>query len=261
MRCGHCGAGLPAGTVRCPACGHPIAAPPPGPAAATSAPVSDPVFRTRISLLLIAIGVVVQLAPAGPLLATAFLLLGGSLLIASSEPFGDRHARNATVGLVLAIAGLLGGYVYALAFPLAIAAAPASPALLPGWIQSLEAALSQALLVAAAFASVSALGLVLVTYSLQDRTGRLCLWAACGLVVAVNLLAYWVLSQEMTTLLNEASAGQGLDAALLNTIATQLTQFAYLTLVPQAVFAACYFLADARIRRGLVPTPPAGTSA
>ncbi len=213
----------------------------------------DFALRTRLALLLIAIGVVVQLAPAGPFLATASLLAGGILLIVSSQPFGRAHFRHATVGLVLAVGGLLGGFVYVLALPFVLTPAPTTSSQLPAWIQSVEAALSQSLLAAALAASVSALGLVLLTYSLQDRVGRVCLWLGLGLVIAVNLLEYFVLNQGLTTLLNEASSGGGLDVALLNTIATQLTWFEYLSLIPQAVFAGCYFLAETRIRRGLVP--------
>lgn len=256
--CGRCGVPLPVGAERCPACGETTSPLGPGGAVAAPSRTADPTVRTRIALLVLAVAVVAELLPFGAVLGLGLLLVGGSLLVLSSDPFGRAHRRSATFGVVLAAAGLAGGFLTAAFFPLVVPPPPQTSGQVPAWIQAFESSLAQAMLTAALFAATSAVGLVLLTYVLQDRTGKACLWIALGLVVAINLLAYLVFNQEMGTLLAEAATGRGLDSALLDAIASQLNQLNYLAIIPQAVFAGCFFLADTRVRRGIVPAARSG---
>lgn len=70
-------------------------------------PESQDLYRTRLGLLLLAVGVV------------------------ASQPFGQAHTRNAKVGLVLAFAGGLAAYYVTAAFPLVLTTPPSSMAQLP----------------------------------------------------------------------------------------------------------------------------------
>lgn len=258
--CGHCGAAIPAVPGPCSACGAVEWVAPPLDVQPPRSPESQAAYHTRFALLLLAVGVVASLLPVGAIIGDGLVLVGGVIMIMSSAPFGGAHKRNATVGLGLAFGAAVGSALSALVFVLAIPAMPTTSSQVPGWVQSLEASLSLALLVAMAFATVSGFGLLLITYSLQDRVGRMCLWLALALGASINVALYVLVTQGLGTLFAEAAAGQGLDVGLLGAILSQLGWFTYLGIIPNALFAGCYFLADTRIRRGVIPVAGSPTS-
>ena len=251
--CGRCGATIFAASGPCPACGDPGPMLPALPYPGNESPESRDLYRTRLGLLLLAVGVVASLLPVGSLVGDVLVLIGGLFLIQASRPFGQAHTRNAKVGLVLAFAGGLAAYYVTVAFPLALATPPSSVAQLPSWIRSVEAAFSVAVLLVILFVGVGNLGLLLITYSLQDRVGRLCLWSALGLGVGLGLALYVFVTQEFDLLLTQVAAGQPPNAAILDAIASQLNLYSYLEVIPPTLFTGCYFLADVRIRRGTIP--------
>lgn len=67
---------------------------------------------------------------------------------------------------------------------------------------------------------------------------------------------YAVVTQEFSTLLSGIASGQGVDVTSLNTIAAQRTSFTLREIIPQALFAASYTLAETLIRRGAIPVGP-----
>lgn len=253
--CGQCGASLPPGREPCPVCGRPRPPPVQVPIPAASAESKD-IYRTRLALLILAVGVVASVLTVGAIVGEFLILLAGALLITAGQPFGRAHARYAMAGILLALVGGAASLFIALVLPLTFPPPPSSSAQLPAWAQGVEAAFSSTLLLLAGASAVSGFGLVLVTYALQDRVGKACLWTALTLGVGLQLALYFVVTQEFSTLLSGIASGQGLDVALLNTLVAQLTSFTYLQIIPQALFAASYFLADTRIRHGAIPERP-----
>lgn len=243
---------MPAVPGPCPSCGAVEWAEPPGSPVAADADARL-VDRTRLGLLLLAVGVVASLLPVGAILGDLLVLVGGLLLVTSSAPFGPTHRRNATLGLVLGFGGGIGAAAAAVVLPLSLPPLPTASSQVPAWVQSVETSVSVSLATTLLLGIVSALGLVLITYSLQDRAGRVCLWLALGLGVALSAALYVFILQALQTLLAEAMAGQGLDAALLAATFSELGWFAYLGIIPNALFAGSFFLADTRIRRGFIP--------
>lgn len=251
--CGKCGAAILAVPGPCPACGAVEWAPPPVAELAAKSERDEDVFRTRVGLLLLAVGVVMSLLPLAGIVGDGLILVSGIVLIRAGQPFGRSHRRNALLGLVLALGGAAGTLAVVFLFPLAIPPAPQHPSQYAAWARGLKDAFSASLLAAAFLGAVSALGLVLLTYSLQERRGRTFLWLAFALAIGLNLTLYLAVSQEFGALVDQAAAGNGINLGLLDAILSQTTEFTYLALIPNVLFAGCYFLADVRIRRGAIP--------
>ncbi len=257
--CGQCGAPIPAVPGPCPACGA-VEWALPAQAARQRSDEAQQVYQTRLALLLLAVGVVASLLPVAAIVGDILVLTGGVLLILSSQPFGPAHRRDVVLGLALTFGGAVASGLAAVFFSLTAPAPPSAGSQVAAWAQALEANLSAALLVTMFLATVSALGLVLLTYALQDRTGRMCLWLAFLLGIAIDVALFVVVYQGLAALVSEAQAGGGLDYTLFAGIFSEIGWFAYLGILPNALFAGCYFLADTRIRRGVIPAAPATPS-
>ncbi len=250
---------MPAVPGPCPTCGA-VEWAVPVESGTSRSPEAQRIDQTRLGLLLLAVGVVAVFLPVGGVVGAFLVLLGGILLVLSSAPFGRAHRRNATFGVALAFAAAVASDLTTVLFSLAAPTPPTAASQVATWAQALEASLATALLVTIVLATISAFGLLLVSYSLQDRTGRTCLWLAFLLGIAIDVALFVAVYQGLAALLSEAQAGGGLDYALFSAVFSEAGWFTYLGILPNALFAGCYFLADTRIRRGVIPEAPATPS-
>jgi len=227
--------------------------PPPGPpaGASTGATATAPGFpvtdQTPQGLLYLAIGFLLGWIPLIGVIGGILSLIGLVYVYNGRRDLGPEHHRAVVRGLVLIVAGIVGGLAAsAIAAWLVYESVAVS---FGGGAMSSGPSVGGGVIGLAALASVSAvlgsLGRVLLVWVPADRRTRIVLWVASALLVplsvAAAVLPIWVLSTAVST-----SSAATYDASALG--------LELLGVVPAVLFAWAYLAVRARLRgEGLQP--------
>lgn len=253
--CVNCGAPL-GGTL------GPAAAPgylAPGPYPAIPAPTDyrrqEHVDRTKTGLLLLMIGALLGWLPYGiSVIGLVMSAIGAILVILGRKAFGARHARFVIVAIVLFVAGILIAFAsgIALAFSLLSTTLGTRPT-----TASLESAVNILLVGSILSAVVGGLAQVLFTYVIQDRIGRLLLFAGYGAQLVLQTAVFFLISPLIAGVISSALSGQTFDPAPVVALQAQISTYQIFAVVADLLFAGAYYLAWSRVNRGVLPEKPA----
>ncbi len=210
--------------------------------------------RTKTGLLLLLIGSLIAWIPLIGALGSLLILIGAILVIIGRKAFGRVHARSVMTALGLFILGVIGAIVLGVIFAISLISSisgqdPRTVATAFG--NALNTLLIGTIIVGA----ISGIGSVLFTYALQEKTGRMILWAAYVASVAVTVVIFAIISPLIKQAVNDAVAGGTYNSAPLLALQNQQISLNLLHAIPSLLFAAAAYLAWARVNKGEIPPP------
>lgn len=274
LGCPRCGFQNTPGYQFCVNCGAPLGLAPP--AAVPAGPYAPPavygavpppvdyrrqehVDRSKTGLLLLMIGALLGWIPYGiSLIGVVLSAIGAILVILGRRAFGEKHARFVVIAIVLFFVGIGAAFVSGLA--LAFALVPSVLGTAPPTAASLESAVNILLVGSIVSAIIGGLAQVLFTYVIQDRAGRILLFAGYGVQVALQAAVFVLISPLIAATIANALAGGAYDPAPLATLQAQISTYQVFAVISDLLFAGAYYLAWSRVNRGVIPERPAGPS-
>lgn len=194
------------------------------------------VQRAELGTLMLFLGMLTVWAPLVAVVGVALLLVGSFLVIMGDEVFGAAHSRKGLVAGVLLLLGIMGTLA---------AVRNLREVLLEAQPEEQAAIFANYLVLVVFFLVLVGVAELLVTYELQPALGRQILWA--GLFAWMAFLAFTAYELRMTT---AALAALG---ATPTSLRLEVLPFMALRAGPALLYAAAYFLAWSRIRRGSLP--------
>lgn len=195
--------------------------------------------RTAVGLQLMMGGFLIAWIPVAGIIGVVFLAIGALFAIFGRDAFGYPHTRNVAISVLLWILGGVGFIVLSSTLSLA----DASQATDPETLRNILNAVFIGGLIVAALIGLSEL---LFTYALQERPGRILLWAAFGAGVTVGVVTY-------LSLLSLILSRGVLTPGLVSAFEAQAFLLGLLNVIPAVMNAAGYVLARGRILRGEIP--------
>jgi hypothetical protein len=163
-------------------------------------------------------------------------LIGAIFIIIGRDAFGPDHARNVIVAIIVFVVGI---GVFAVGFILVLFAAISGAISNPGSVSTQPTGYAVVLLIASAIFGIAE---VLFTYALQNGTGRLLLWSAYIIALAMGLVSAFVLPLAPSNMSFLFSSGIFLLSALLAAPAA-------------VVYGIAFYVARERIERREIPAP------
>ena len=216
------------------------------------------IIRTETGVLLLVVGILASWIPFVGAVGLAITFVGALLVIFGRRAFGPIHRRNLTISILLFV--LATAVVFIAGAVIVLAALGSIPS---GSDQAhiaavFETAITNLLIVSAVGATVTSLSNVLFTYALQNRVGRLLLWAALGaslgLQAAIVVLALPLLPGISEDIARQiVTSGRVDTAAMSSAISGQASGLGLVGVIPAAMYALADYLAFARIHRGEIP--------
>lgn len=245
--------------------GAPVAAAPmyapamPGLPSAWDADRRKQIDRTKTGLLLLLIGSLISWIPFIGALGSLLILIGAILVIIGRKAFGRVHSRNVMTALGLFILGFIGAIVLGVIFAISVIGSIGGTQDPRTVATAFGNALNTLLIGTIIVGAIAGIGSVLFTYALQEKTGKMILWAAYVASVAVTIVIFAVISPLIQQAVNDAVAGGTYNSAPLVALQTQQASLTLLNAIPSLLFAAAAYLAWTRVNRGEIPpstTPP-----
>lgn len=151
--------------------------------------------RTRRGILLLGIGAVTWWIPGVYVYGAVIGIVGLALVYMDRSTYGTRHSTNARRALLLGVLGYVIGIVAAMVIDVSLMWALAIPSSTdPRGISVTFAGFAASVAVETALAGLAP---VLITVSLQSRTGKGLLWSA---YIANCVLQGWIIAMEANAL-------------------------------------------------------------
>lgn len=279
VRCAGCGALNAPDYAYCGQCGRPRdapATPPPGQQQYAPPPqyMYNPAYsmhavweerrqreisRTSTGILFMIVALLISWIPYVNIIGSILAIVGGFLIILGRAAFGANHSRNVWIAAALFIIGIIAEIVliFSFAFNLvAIEVNPQGASIAAAVRTQLQNLVIGTLVVAAMEGLVYVLGF----YELEDKTGRLLLWAAyfTSLAISVGILLY--LYPGISAAVTQALSGTTFNAAPVSAFQNEETLLGMLNAIPYAIYAFAFYKAKKRIDNKESP-PDAGPSA
>lgn len=277
VECSQCKAVSRAGAGFCHRCGASLANAPPAPPtpmpsvasfppltpgvpAVTVPPMPPPasyefrkdIDRTRTGALLLAVGALLSWIPVIGLVGGLLTLIGAILVILGRAAFGDKHARNVGIAILLFVIGLVGGLVLAGGVLSAVAQAATLP---PDQLQAAVMSAFNTLLVGAILLGViTGPATVFFLWELLDPTGKILILISYLAGIAIACFVYVVIIGQVGAALSAAFATSPPDVTPIVALDNQINGLKLLDAIPSLLTAAAAGLAWSRIDSGKIPT-------
>jgi hypothetical protein len=224
----------------------------------------DGVRNTRIGLLLLSIGTFLSLSSILGLLAGSpvpifilallgqivigFLggimnLLGVIFIILGREAFGRTHSNRVIWSVVLYIVGNVIGITSSFLYSFTTASLIVNSQATTGLQGQLVTSFFILLIGNLAGIAISGLGYVLLTFSIQEKTGLILLWIGYIASLAIALAAIVTVGYRAPSVIQMAVAPGTVDRATLLNLSSQFLSLTTLIAIPRAIFAFSYLLA------------------
>jgi len=193
-------------------------------------------------------------------------LIGAILVILGRKAFGPEHSRNAIWSIIIYIVGFVIIIIGVIAFAFAIISATIASRSgnmtdLTVIAQALTSSFDGLLIAGIVGGAVSSIAYVLFTYQLQNRNGRIILWAAYASSIAIGIINAIIVSALLSDAVQRSIAGGIFNPDPLRALQNQLQALGLLGFIPAAVYATALYLVWSRIGRGELPaTTPAPPS-
>lgn len=168
--------------------------------------------------------------PSAVYLADAFVIVGVILVLLGRDVFGLRHSRLVFKAAKIYVFGFVATFFNTALFVLS----------LPG--SSLVSALDAFDLFIIGSIILGALvgfAILLLTYSLQGQWGRMLLWASFSSSIALEILIFYMVENELARGVSDFSY-----------IQSQIQLLSFLGLIPAAMNAFAFYLVRAKIQTG-----------
>ena len=209
--------------------------------------------RTKTGLLLLLIGGLLSWVPFIGLLGSLLLLIGAIFVILGRKAFGAGHSRNVVLAIVVFFVAIISGVVLAIAlFVSVVPVGNPDPATFAAQVAN---ALSNLLLGLIVVAAIGGIASVLFTYALQEKTGKILLWAGYAANIAIAIAVWAIVSPIIANALAQSISGGSYDPTPFVAAQSQITALAILSVIPSLLFAAATYLAWSRVNRGEIPAP------
>lgn len=187
-------------------------------------------------------------------------------MILGRKAFGPEHSRNAIWSIIIYIVGFVIIIIGVIAFAFAIISATIASRSgnmtdLTVIAQALTSSFDGLLIAGIVGGAVSSIAYVLFTYQLQNRNGRIILWAAYASSIAIGIINAIIVSALLSDAVQRSIAGGIFNPDPLRALQNQLQALGLLGFIPAALYATALYLVWSRIGRGELPaTTPAPPS-
>lgn len=206
--------------------------------------------KTKAGLLLAIVGVILGAVPFAPGIGLILVIIGTILILLGARPFGGSHSSYVKGSLALVILGII------IAFAVALTASSLDQLSSGGTGQALQlqsvTSTFDGILVGLIIGGVvGGVAYVLLTYDLQERSGRFELYVAY-----VSQIIVWILiAVVFSGLVAAASSGPagGFDISQIRSLQSQLQYLQLAGLIPAGLFADAYYRVYSRINDGYLP--------
>jgi len=212
------------------------------------------------------IGTLLGPVPLITLIGGILSLIGAILVILGRKAFGPEHSRNAIWSIIIYIVGFVIIIIGVIAFAFAIISATIASRSgnmtdLTVIAQALTSSFDGLLIAGIVGGAVSSIAYVLFTYQLQNRNGRIILWAAYASSIAIGIINAIIVSALLSDAVQRSIAGGIFNPDPLRGLQNQLQALGLLGFIPAALYATALYLVWSRIGRGELPaTTPAPPS-
>jgi MFS family permease len=223
---------------------------------------STQIDRTKTGLLLLIIGALLVPVPYITYIGSILVLIGAILVILGRKAFGPSHSRNAIWSIIVYVVGIAIIAIGAIAFLLELGIARIETRngtiTSPQLSQALTSSFQTLLVAAAVGGAVIGIAQVLFTYAIQNRNGRIILWAGYASSLAIGISEAVIIGQSVSDAVAQSIGAGTYDPTPLQNLQNQLSAIGLLGLIPAALYAGALYLVWTRIGRGELPptTPP-----
>ncbi len=219
--------------------------------------------RTKTGLLLLLIGTIISVVPIIGFIGTILAAIGAIFIILGRRAFGDQHSKYVLISVGTYIFGGIVIFVAALIFAFSVASAASSATSVSEVVPILTSALNSFIVGVIVGAAITGFSFVLITYAIQDQMGRLLVWAAYIITLAIEVGIFLIVTPQISGALNASIATGTYNQAPINALQSQISSLGILDLIPYALYATAYYLVYSRVNRGEIPprtTPQPPTS-
>jgi hypothetical protein len=216
--------------------------------------------RTKIGLLLVATGIVLEPAilaivyavpfttpftflsviPFSTWIGFALGIVGTTLVVSGRAPFGKRHSSRANTSLIVIVCGV------ALALSVDVAVRFLTITSVP---QSFIFGFDYELISVSISGPLLGIAYVLLTYDLQDSTGRFFLYLGYAINLVIVATTGLIIGPQTSKLAEEFSGQRLFDLPLLRVISNESEVLTFLGIIAAGIYLIAYFHAYSRIRR------------
>jgi hypothetical protein len=209
--------------------------------------------RTKTGLLLLLVGTILAAIPLIGIIGTILAAIGAIMVILGRRAFGDKHSKYVLFSVGVYIFGFIVLFFVALAFAFSVASAASSATSASALIPVLNSALNSFIIEAIIGGAISSFAYVLITYAVQNQTGRILLWAAYGISLAMEVVIFLIITPQISTALNASIATGTYDPTPIRALQAQISSLGILSLIPNAIYALAYYLVYSRVNKGEIP--------
>lgn len=264
--CNNCGHVNQPGSEKCEECGQDLSMPEiygiakqkpkpeekiiPGPSKVHYEPPG--VDTTATGLLLLSIGLFLYWIPDVKYFGYLLALVGGLLVFLGRRAFSSAHQRNAILSLVLIIVT----FVFAIVIIFSLVGSILVSVSLGGTnqqiVQRLISAFRSYLLMLIVLSFISGLPYLLISFELQNSTGRLLLLISYILLITAIVVSYFVIMPLVTSTSNELLTNPGNTDTVVAGLRSKISTDSILTSLPYILFGISYLLARSRVMSGVL---------
>ncbi|TMI29840.1 zinc ribbon domain-containing protein [Candidatus Bathyarchaeota archaeon] len=209
--------------------------------------------RTKTGLLLVIAGILLGPLPYIMYVGLILAIIGVILVIIGRNPFGNNHSNYTIFSVVIYCVGIAVAFVVGFLFGLSFVSAALSGGSQTAIEQALVSAFNELLIGVLISGAVIGIAYVIFTYALQDSMGRVLLYIAFAIQLAVSVTVAYIVSPQVLGAVTQSFSSGTFDPSPLSALQAQLQFLRLLGLIPAAIFAFAYYRAYSRIAKGEVP--------
>ncbi len=209
--------------------------------------------RSKTGLLLLLVGTVMTAIPLIGFIGTILAAIGALLVILGRRAFGDKHSKYVLFSVGTYCFGFIVVVLVAIIFAFSIAAAASTATSPSQLIPIVNSALNSFLIGVIIGGAITSISFLLITYAIQNQIGRILLWVAYGVSLALEVAIFLIITPQITSALNASIANGTYSSGPIDALRGQISSLGILNLIPYALFATAYYLVYSRVNRGEIP--------
>jgi hypothetical protein len=209
--------------------------------------------RTKTGLMLLLVGAVITVIPFVGFIGTILAAIGAILIILGRRAFGDRHSKYVLFSVGTYCFGFVVVVIAAIIFAFSIATAASTATSPSQLIPIVSSALNSFLIGVIVGGAITSFSFVLITYAIQNQTGRILLWLAYGVSLALEVAIFLIITPQFSSALNASIASGTYNSAPIDALRGQISSLGVVNLIPYTLYAIAYYLVYSRVNRGEIP--------
>ena len=209
--------------------------------------------RTKTGLLLLLVGTVIAVIPFIGFIGTILAAIGALLVILGRRAFGSKHSKYVLFSVGIYCFGFIVVFFAALIFAVSIVTARAATSQ-SELIQIVTSALNSLIIGAVIGGAITSFSYVLFTYAIQNQIGRILLWTAYGISLAIEAALFLIFTPLIASTISASFTSSGTyNPQPLRDLQGQISSFGLLSLLPYGLYATAYYIVYSRVNRGEIP--------